>query len=486
MKLGQGTIPNLYVTMKKEFLYNEIAGNIANKIKTGVLKAGERLPSVRKLSKEHGISINTAKRVFLELEAQSLVQSKPQSGYFTSPLNYLKLPLPEISQPVPVANIREPDELMNGVYSTMGRRDLTLFSIGVPSGNLLPLAKLKKEIVLATRELKEGGTEYEPLQGNVKLRRMVAVRSLAWEGNLKDDDVVTTNGCMNALALCLMALTKRGDTIALESPCYPGILQLAVSLGLKVLEVATHPVTGIDIDALTKMLPKIDVCLLVPNFNTPLGYCMPDESKKEIVALLSKYNIPLIEDDTYGDIHFGNERPKCCKSFDRDGNVLWCGSVSKTLAPGYRVGWVAPGKYKEQILKLKLIHSLSSTSVINEAVGNFIMTGRYENHLRHLRRTLQENYQKCADAIAEYFPEGTKISRPQGGLALWVEFPKDIDTGELYNYALKNQISISPGRIFTLQNQFHNCMRLCIGLPWTDDLKLKLKRLGSLAKMIRN
>jgi DNA-binding transcriptional MocR family regulator len=213
---------------------------------------------------------------------------------------------------------------------------------------------------------------------------------------------------------------------------------------------------------------------------------MPDESKKEIVGLLSKYNIPLIEDDTYGDIHFGNERPKCCKSFDRDGNVLWCGSVSKTLAPGYRVGWVAPGKYKEQILKLKLIHSLSSTSVINEAVGNFIMTGRYENHLRHLRRTLQENYQKCADAIAEYFPEGTKISRPQGGLALWVEFPKDIDTGELYNYALKKQISISPGRIFTLQNQFHNCMRLCIGLPWTDDLKLKLKRLGSLAKMIRN
>lgn len=470
--------------MKKDFLYNEIADNIADKIKTGVLKAGERLPSVRKLSKEHGMSINTAKRVFLELEAQSLVQSKPQSGYFVSPLNYLKLPLPEASRPVPIANNREPDELMNGVYSTMGRRDLTLFSIGVPSGNLLPLAKLKKEVVLATRELKEGGTEYEPLQGNEKLRRMVAVRSLAWEGNLKEDDVITTNGCMNALALCLMALTKPGDTIALESPCYPGILQLAVSLGLKVLEVATHPVTGIDIDALKKLLPNINVCLLVPNFNTPLGYCMPDTSKKEVVTLLAEYNIPLIEDDTYGDLYFGSERPKCCKSFDRDGNVLWCGSVSKTLAPGYRVGWVAPGRYKEQILKLKLIHSLSSTTIINEAVGNFLMTGKYENHLRHLRRTLQENYQKCADAIAAYFPEGTKISRPQGGLALWVEFPKEIDTGELYNYALKKQISISPGRIFTLQNQFHNCMRLCIGLPWTDDLMLKLKQLGSLAKIM--
>jgi len=468
--------------MKRNFLYDEITGNIADKIKTGVWKAGERLPSVRTLSKEHGISINTAKRVFLELEAQSLVQSRPQSGYFVSSLRYLKLPLPETSQPLPVANSVEPDELINGVYATMGRKDVTLFSIGVPSGNLLPLAKLKKEIVLATRELEEGGTEYEPLQGNVKLRRMVSARSLAWKGNVKESDIITTNGCMNALALCLMALTRRGDTIALESPCYPGILQLAVSLGLKVLEIATHPVSGVDIDALKKLLPKIKVCLLVPNFNTPLGYCTPDKHKKEIVSLLSKYNIPLIEDDTYGDIHFGAERPKCCKSFDKDGNVLWCGSVSKTLAPGYRVGWVAPGRYKDQILKLKLIHSLSSASLIHEAVGNFLMTGRYENHLRHLRKTLQENYQRYALAIAEHFPQGTKISRPQGGLALWVEFPKGIDTGELYNHALKKHISISPGRMFSLQDQFRNCMRLCIGLPWTDDLKLTLKQLGNLAK----
>lgn len=468
--------------MKKDFIYNEIADNIASKIKTGVLQAGERLASVRLLSREHGISINTAKRVFLELEAQSLVQSRPQSGYFVSPLPYLKLPLPQASQPLPTANITEPNELIDSVYSNMGNKELTLLSIGVPSGNLLPLAKLKKEVVLATRALKEGGTEYEPLQGNVKLRRMIAARSLAWEGHLKESDVVTTAGCMNALTLCLMALTKPGDTVAMESPCYPGILQLALSLRLKVLEVATDPVKGVDLDSLKALLPQINVCLLVPNFNTPLGYCMPDEQKKDVVMLLEKHDIPLIEDDTYGDLYFGTERPKCCKSFDNKGNVLYCGSVSKTLAPGYRVGWVAPGKYKEQIMRLKMIHALSSTSLINEAVGNFLMTGRYENHLRHLRKTLQENYQRYALAIAEFFPVGTKISRPQGGLALWVEFPEGIDTATLYNYAMKKQISIAPGRMFTLQEQFHNCMRLCIGLPWTDDLRLTLKQIGNLAK----
>lgn len=262
--------------MKRDFLYHEIAAQIAQQIRCGVLQAGQRLPSVRMLSREHGISINTAKRVFLELEAQLLVRAKPQSGYFVSAINYLKLPLPAASQPVPMANAVEPNELINSVYAHMGRTDLTLFSIGIPSGHLLPLAKLKKEIVQATRQLKDGGTAYEPLQGNVKLRRMIAIRSLAWGGNLSEGELITTNGCMNALALCLMALTQPGDAIALESPCYPGILQLALSMGLKVMELATHPVSGIAIDSLKKLLPQIKVCLLVPNFNTPLGYCTPD------------------------------------------------------------------------------------------------------------------------------------------------------------------------------------------------------------------
>lgn len=467
--------------MKKDFLYNEIANNIAHKIKNGVLKTGERLPSVRMLSRQHGIGINTAKRIFLELEARSLIASKPQSGYFVSTPGYFRLPLPEASRPLSTAKLVEPHQLIDSVYSNLARKDLTLFSIGVPSGSLLPLAKLKKEIVSATRALGEGGAEYEPLQGNEKLKRMVAARSLAWEGHLKESDIITTHGCMNALALCLMTLTKPGDTIALESPCYPGILQLAVSFGLKVLEVATDPVTGISINALKKLLPKINVCLLVPNFNTPLGYCMPDEHKKEIVALLAQYNIPLIEDDTYGDLHFGAARPRCCKSFDTEGNVLWCSAVSKTLAPGYRVGWVAAGKYKEQVLRMKLVHSLSATTIIHEAVGNFLITGRYDHHLRSMRKTLQENYNHFAGVIATHFPAGTKISQPQGGLALWVQLPKQVDTTELYNDALKKRISIAPGRMFTLQDQFQNCMRLCIGLPWSDNLKLKLQQLGKLA-----
>jgi DNA-binding transcriptional MocR family regulator len=470
--------------MGKDFLYNEIANGIAGQIRTGVLKPGDRLPSVRMLCLEHGVGMNTAKRVFLELEAQSLIDSKPQSGYFVSRQPYRELPLPEVSRPSSVANEHKPDELLSKVYANMGRADLTLFSIAAPSGDLLPLAKLKKEIIHATRTLKEGGTGYESVQGNVKLRQMIAVRSLTWGGKLRENDLVTTSGGMEALSFCLMALGKPGDTIALESPCYPGILQLALSLGLKVLELPTHPTAGIEIEDLKKAIPKIDLCLLVPNFNTPLGSCMPDVHKKEVVALLARHSIPLIEDDVYGDIYFGSQRPKCCKAFDQDGSVVWCSSVSKTLAPGYRVGWIAPGKYKEKILKQKLVHAIASSSFAHEAVASFLKTGRYENHLRQFRRTLENNYQNYVGVIAEYFPKGTKTSRPQGGMSLWVEFNKDIDTVKLYDLAIKQGISIAPGQMFTLQDQFENCMRLCFGLPWTAEVNQKLKQLGRLAQLI--
>lgn len=464
--------------MGDNFLYTEIAGNMARLIKTGVLKPGERLPSVRMLCREHHISMNTAKRVFLELEGQSLIKSKPQSGYFVSELTQQRLPLPETSQPPQADGGKEPEELIRKVYATMGNKNLTLFSIGVPSDALLPLAKLNKAMIHATRELQDSGTGYEPLQGNEKLRRMIAARSLAWGGSLHENDLVTTAGGMNALSFCMMALGKPGDTIALESPCYPGILQLATSLGLKVLELPTHPVTGVEVDALKKAIPKINICLLVPNFNTPLGSLMPDEHKKEVVELLAKHRIPLIEDDIYGDLYFGDQRPKCCKSFDTSGSVLLCSSVSKTLAPGYRVGWIAPGMYKEQILKLKLVHSISSSSITQETVASFLKSGRYENHLRHMRKTLQTNYQHYVQAITEYFPEGTQISRPQGGLALWIALDKKINTTLLFDRALKQQISIAPGRMFTLQNQFENCMRLSIGLPWSEEIRQKLKLLG--------
>jgi DNA-binding transcriptional MocR family regulator len=332
------------------------------------------------------------------------------------------------------------------------------------------------------RDLKGGGTSYEDIQGNQRLRAQIARWSFTWGGKLRDSDIITTSGCMNAISCCMMALVQRGDTIVVESPVYFGILQLAQSLGLNVMELPTNAITGIEIEALKKTIEKkkIKLCILVSNYSNPMGSCMPDEHKREVVRLMEKHDIPLIEDDLYGDIYFGSNRPKSCKSFDESGIVLWCGSVSKTLAPGYRVGWVAPGRFKDEVLKVKLFHSISTTSITQEAIACFLENGRYENHLRKFRHTLYGNQLKYLKAINEYFPEDTKMSHPEGGFFLWLELNKNIDTMKVYRIAGKNNITIAPGRMFTLQKQYDNCMRLSYGLIWDDRINAALKTLGKI------
>jgi DNA-binding transcriptional MocR family regulator len=469
----------------KDHLYLRIAKSIEQQINASVLKIGDKLPSIRMVCREHGVSMSTATQAYFELERKALIESRPQSGYYVRGCPKKMLSLPATSKPVNrVCDDEQPGNIITRIYEDIGRKDLTLLSLSVPSDDLLPIAKLNKGLVQAMRELPGSGTGYEHIQGNDKLRRGIARWSFTWGGNLQESDIVTTAGSMNAISFCLMALTERGDTVAVESPVYFGILQLARSLGLNVLELPTNSCSGIELDALKKALQgnKIKVCLLISNFNNPLGSCMPDEHKKEVVRLMDHYNVPLIEDDIYGDVYFGDSRPRSCKTFDESGIVLWCGSVSKTLAPGYRVGWVAPGRFKEEVIRRKIFHSISSTTITQEVIANFLENGRYENHLRKLRHTLHTSCLQYIRAIAEYFPEGTKVSHPDGGFVLWVELDKKADTIALYEKAIRQRISIAPGRMFTLQKQFGHCMRLSYGLKWNDQLDGTLKLLGKLAR----
>ena len=465
----------------KTSLYQKIAEALSDQIKSGTIKSGEKMPSLRVLKLEYGVSMNTVIQAYLELESKGLIISRPKSGYFAS-YKPNKLAVPTTSNPEGIEEPEGVESLIAKVYTSLNDTQITRFSLGVPENELLPIAKLNKELVNAMRNLKGGGTEYENIQGNQKLRRDIARFTYTWNGNLQEEDIITTAGAMNALSFSLMALTKKGDKIAVESPVYFGILQLAKSLGLHVIELPTNPMTGVELEALQKVIPKVKTCILVSNFNNPLGSCMPEAHKREVVSMLANYGIPLIEDDLYGDVYFGSNRPKPCKAFDKEGLVLWIGSVSKTLAPGYRVGWIAPGKFKEKIIHQKLIHTVSSTTITQEAIANFLEKGRYENYLRKLRKTLHSNSLHYARAIAEYFPEKTKISNPQGGFMLWVELEEKINTVELYEKAIRQNISIAPGRMSTLQNQFNNCMRLSYGQRWSEHIEDKLKQLGNITK----
>ncbi|WP_026714278.1 aminotransferase-like domain-containing protein [Flavobacterium daejeonense] len=468
--------------MPREILYLKIARIIEDQISSGTLKTGEKLPSIRTIQKIYNISINTVKQAFLELESKSLIESKPKSGFYVSHSFHSKLELPSVSQLQLSQQEKTPEDLISKVFNTLTHKDFTQFALGVVDKSMLPIAKLNKGVVKVLRNLEDSGTGYEPAQGNINLRRNIAKWSFTWDGHLTEDDIVTTSGALNALFYALITVTEPGDTVAIESPVYFGILQMIKSLGLHIIELPTHPVTGISIEDLKKVLPKINACCFVTNFNNPLGSCMPEENKKEVVHLLSKHNIPLIEDDLYGDIFFGASRPKPCKAFDETGNVLWCGSVSKTLAPGYRVGWVAPGKFKEKTIRKKLLNTMSSPPLYQEVIADFMEHGRYEHHLRTLRNTLYNNCLHFKKAIEKYFPENTKISNPQGGFVLWLELDPRIDTAVLYDIAVQHKIGFAPGRMFTQHNRYNNCMRLNFAIKWDEKVEDSLKTLGLLIK----
>lgn len=469
---------------KNLHLYLAIADDIEQRIMSNVLQIGERLPSVRTLSKMHNVSMSTTLQAYYHLEGKGLVEARPQSGYFVR-FNPSRFPKKvEKSNPRQVTKAKSVEAIISEVYDDFAMQGMIRFSLSVPAPELLPLAKLNKAMVQAMRDLPANGTSYESIQGNEALRRQIAKTSIDWGGHLQPDDIITTAGCMSAISYCLLALTKPGDTIAVESPVYFGMLRFAQSIGVKVLELPTDPDTGVDPDDLKKALDKHDIkaCFFVTNFSNPLGYCMPDEQKEATVRLLSKYGVPLIEDDLYGEVYFGKQRPKSCKSFDEEGNVLWCGSISKTLAPGFRVGWVAPGKYTEKVKRLKLYNSITSATPQQAAIAGFMAEGRYENHMRRLRQTLHANSLQFTRAINEYFPDNIKMSIPNGGFTLWLELDEKIDTYNVYREAVQHKISIAPGSMFTLQERYSNCMRISYGMPWSAQVDNALKTLGGLVK----
>ncbi len=415
---------------KDGHIYLHVADNIEQQIMDKVLNIGDKLPSVRVLSKQFGVSISTTLQAYYHLEGKGLIESRPQSGYYVR-FNPSRFPQPlQKSNPTLTVKNKNVEAIISEVYDDFVMPGITRFSLSVPAPEILPMPKLNKAMVQAIKDLPANGTSYEAIQGNNVLRTQVARWSRQWDGELTAEDLVTTAGCMNAISYCLMAITKPGDTIAVESPVYFGTLRFAQSIGLKVVELPTHPDTGVDPDDVKNALQKhnIKACFFVTNFSNPLGYTIPDEQKENLVKLLSRHGVPLIEDDLYGDVYFGKTRPKSCKSFDEEGNVLWCSSVSKTLAPGYRVGWVAPGKYIEKVKRLKLYHSITSATAQQAAIANFLSTGRYEHHLRKLRQTLHSNSLQFTRAIGDYFPEGVKLSNPKGGFILWLELDKKIDT----------------------------------------------------------
>ena len=461
------------------FLYRQVIDLIVDSIDDGTLRPGDRLPSLRRLSQRTGVSIPTVRQAYVELERQQRVTSRPRSGYFVRGLSANEIVRPATPGTKPVCvSCRK---LIDRVYDGINRPELVPLGIANPC-MVRPAAKtLHRAMKRVMTRAQDRSLGYASTLGEPALRRHIAYRYLDQSGlSVDPDNVCITNGGQEALLLALQAVAQPGDLIAVESPTYHGLLELIDSLGMLAIEVETCPEEGVTLSSLRKTLEEhpVKVCMFSTTLSNPLGVTMPEECRKQLVEIVERHEVVLIEDDVYGDLQFDGTRPKPAQFYSDRGNILTCGSFSKTAAPGYRVGWVVMGNFAEKVTRLKRAFSCSSGFLQQLTLSDFIASGDYDRYLRTLRPALRTNAERMSALVAEHFPEETRTSRPVGGGVMWLELPGTVDSEVLFDQAIEAGISIAPGPIFSPAERFRNCIRLSYGHPWTPDMEHSVEWLG--------
>lgn len=465
-------------------LYVELADSLQSLVEQGTLRPGHRVPSVRIMSRQRDVSIATVLQAYTVLENRGYLEARPQSGYYVRPRPPSLAPEPRMARPMAKPSYVGVNDLTAEVMDYALKPDYVPFGSACPHHSLFPTKKLARILgsvarrdptLLARSSLNHG---YEPLTREISRRYLQAGVPLA------HDELVVTTGCTEALNLCLRAVTKPGDTVAIETPAYFGFLEIIQSLNLRALEIPTCCRQGICLDELRTAIEQSDVkaVMVMPNFHNPVGSLMSDDKKQKLYDLLCEYDLPGIEDDIYGDTHFGDIRPKPLKAWDQEGRVMLCSSFGKTLAPGFHVGWTAPGRYLERVRRLKFTNTMGTPLVLQKTLAEFLRDGGYDHHLRSLRRAFHQHLQLFAQGMQKHFPEGTRYSRPQGGNFIWIEFPPKVDTLRLRKDALKHRINTAPGNLFSVKDRYRHCLRMSCSVPWSDEIEGALRTLGELIK----
>ncbi|MBG0791359.1 MAG: PLP-dependent aminotransferase family protein [Desulfovibrionaceae bacterium] len=465
------------------YRYQAVERHILSMIDAGALSLGDRLPSLRSLSNSMGVSITTVNQAYIELERKGVVESRPRSGFFLRRKS-TRLPRTETA-PTPMERPRAVTRLglIQTVLESVGSADWTALDVVAPGPELLPLRELGKITASVVRDDPARAMGYAPIPGDGQLIRQIAYRSMEHGIHVGPDEPIITAGCMEALYLSLRSVCRRGDTVLIQSPTYYCFLLLLETLGLRAIEIPSDPERGVSPQALAKALKTFDIsaCVLAPNFNNPDSSLTPDGAKEEIVAMLAGRGIPLVEDDVSTDLHFDPRRPGTFKQFDKKGLVLLCSSFSKTIGPGFRVGWMLPGGYRQKALEIKATTNVSTSAPAQMAIAEYLRQGRMERHLKRLRAALEKQMDTMQAHLLRRFPEGTRVTHPAGGAVLWLELPRRVDAVELFYQARGKNVGIAPGPIFSTQDKFANYVRITYGSPWSAHMEAAVRTLGDLA-----
>lgn len=465
-----------------ETLYQKIANDIAADIQQGIYVSGEKVPSVRKLSQLKAVSISTINQAYGLLEDQGLIRARPQSGYFVQEGANIPIQPPPISKgssPQPVSK----SDVISTMLNTVNQPGLIHFGTAITHDTFMPHKALQSHIQKVARFQSHSALNYIFSPGFEPLRRQIATRMRAVNVKCHQDDIVITQGCSEALSLCLSASTQPGDIVAVESPCYYGFLQQAEQKGLKVIEIPTDSQSGISLDALSLALKQWPVKLIMVSarFSNPSGAALNTDEQQRLYRLAQKHDLMILEDDIYGELGFDQNINTVLKTFDEDNRVMHCSSFSKTLSSGIRIGWCLPGRALSAVIKQQTFSSFSPSSLSQLALSSFLESAQFDKHLRKLRQVCQYNIDALTIMIKQHFPAGTQITHPKGGYLLWLRLPYKISTLKLQKQALECGINIAPGALFSNSDEFDQYLRLNCALPIDSNLRHGIKTLGRLS-----
>lgn len=466
------------------YLYRQVIDLVAGDIGSGLLKPGDRLPSLRKMSQAVGVSVPTVRQAYIELERQRRVESRPQSGFYVRhrPTNEIVRPARSINGKPVALNCRP---LMERVYDGINHPNLVPLGIANPCMAKPAARALHRAMKRVMSRAEERSLNYASTLGEPALRRQIAYHYLDTTGSqVESDHICITNGGQEALLLALTAVASPGDVIAVETPTYHGLLELIDSLGMLAIEVETSPEEGVTLSDLKRTLEEhaVRVCMFSTTLGNPLGVTMPEDNRRELVRILDDFDTVLIEDDVYGDLRFDGHRPVPAQFLGSKARIITCGSFSKTAAPGYRIGWIVSDQYIDKIMRLKRAFSCSSGLLQQLTLADFLASGDYSRHLKALRPVLQRNAERMGALVAQHFPRETRTSKPVGGSVLWLELPKSVSAEQLFDDAVDAGISIAPGQIFSPCSCHGNFVRLSYGHPWGDQTEDAIRWLGRRVK----
>ncbi|NIE55674.1 MULTISPECIES: PLP-dependent aminotransferase family protein [unclassified Burkholderia] len=463
--------------------YAKLARTISESIRRGDLAPGTRIPTVRAACRAYGVSPSTVFRAYYALEGEGLIVARARSGYFVANLEDRRVRFGHEPPRKPAAPPAGNGDTLFRLLDSLRCEDVIPLGSAFASYSLFPMSSLWRAMASAARNMDRTALLAGAPPGHDGLRRQIALRYLNAGAALPMDEIIITTGALEALTLSLQALTRPGDIVAIERPAFHAALEAVQRLHLKAVEIPVDPRTGLDLDALEKALDThpVRACWFMTSFHNPTGATLTDERKHALIDLLAARDVPLIEDDVYGELHFGTAPTRPAKLYDDSGLVLHCGSFSKCLAPGFRIGWVAAGRYVRQIRQAKGASAPAADVPAQMAISSYLRDGAYDRFLRKLRRNLAAHQAQMLAAVRAYFPAGTEVFAPRGGYFLWIELPPRVDALHLFGDAMDSGVSIAPGPIFSATGGFRRYLRLNYGRPWTPAVEHAMETIGTLA-----